>query len=158
MRTHAQTKVCIACGSKTRQPTDETKPGKGPKKGKEKKKKEKRADQTKKAKVGKKKWARLSRASSSSSDQEGDDFIDDEENSHGWGSSSSADDDEEEGDEDLDNFVRREAEKPKLATLKKPRSNENCFRTAVTCPKCRAEWGQHLKAEGQVHAFSNVCI
>ena len=156
MRTHAQTKVCIACGSKTRQPTDETKPGKGPKKGKEKKKKEKRADQAKKAKVGKKKWARLSRASSSSSDQEADDFIDDEDDAHGWGSSSSADDDEEEGDEDLDDLVRREAEKPKLAKLKKPRSNENCFRTAVTCPKCRAEWGQHLKAEGQVHAFSKV--
>ena len=85
-------------------------------------------------------------------------FIDDEDDAHGWGSSSSADEEEEEGDEGLDDFVRREAEKPKLVTLKKPRSNENCFRTAVTCPKCHAEWGQHLKAEGQVHAFSKVGI
>jgi hypothetical protein len=73
---------------------------------------------------------RLSRASSSSSDQEAHDFIDDEDDAHGWGSSSSADDDEK-GDEDLDALVRREAEKPKLAKLKKPRSNENCFRTAA---------------------------
>ena len=57
--------------------------------------------------------------------------IDDEDDAHGWGSSSSADEEEEEGDEGLDDFVRREAEKPKLAKLKKPRSNENCFCTAA---------------------------
>ena len=115
--------------SKTRQPTDEAKRRAGPKQGKKQKKQ-------KKAKPSKKR-SRLSRASSS--DEEGDD----EDDGRGWGSSSSADDEEEEEEEeeDLDEYVRRAADKPAMPKLKKPRSNDNCFRTVVTCPKCRAEWG-----------------
>ena len=83
----------------------------------------------------------------------GDRFIDDDDDEGWWSSSSSsaAGGDEEESDFEQQ---QQQRQKPALPKFKKPRSNANCYRTPVTCPKCHAEWGAHLKAEGQEHTYS----
>ena len=86
-------------------------------------------------------------------------FIDDEEDEGGW-TSSSADDEAEDEDEDEEEadlgelLFSKKDKKPALPKLMKARSNSNCYRTTVACPKCRAEWGHHLKAEGQEFSYS----
>lgn len=86
----------------------------------------------------------------------GDRFIDDDENEGWWSSSSSSAAGGDEGDAEESDLEQQpqQRQKPALPKFKKPRSNANCYRTPVTCPKCRAEWGAHLKAEGQEHTYS----
>jgi len=101
-----------------------------------------------------------------------DDFMSDDDDSDGeggWVASDDEDEDEaasslsedgfessEESGDDSESSEESEDDDSEDEDWMADRSNSGCFQTTIKCPKCRAGWGKHLKAEGSEALYTQL--